>query len=353
MRWIVPVNHFLRDIAVIDGKTASTRTWRAYSYHLLDFLNYCERVGRDWGKAMEIHLAQYRNALLAAPSPLTGRRLKRETVNGRLGTVCLFYRFALRKGYIAHLPFSYKDVRVSRSRDEDMFAHLRTQSGTVEANRLMLRTYDGDLDIPPNKEIGRFIAGFRNWRDRLTAETMWFTGMRREEVCRLAVDALPEDPTAAAGKTHKIRIQGKGGVWRSVYFPVRLLLSIRRYVELERNPRVRRNRVSTKQIWVDNKGNPISSPTINKAFVTNGSRCGVSITPHDLRRSYATNRLIYLEDHGAPVPYKIVQGELGHAHLGTTLRYIRYVERMRAEVVASHGDFIDQLVSGLEEDEES
>jgi site-specific recombinase XerD len=352
MRWPQAVNHFLRDVVVINGKTASPHTWRAYAYHLLDFLNFCERVGQDWSEVLEIHLAEYRNALLTTASPLTKRRLARETINGRLGTVCVFYKFALRKGYVAQLPFSYNEVRVIRNRDEDMLAHVHARSGKVEVNRLMLRTYDSELELPPNKEIGRFLGNFGGWRDKLMAQAMWLTGMRREEVCKLTVHLLPDDPQSLTGKTHKLRIQGKGGKWRSIYFPVNLLRSVTRYVELERNPRVLRHKVKTDQIWVSDKGQPISPVAVDKAFATNAARCRVKITPHDLRRSYATNRLIYLEDYDVPSPYKIVQYELGHAHLSTTFKYIRYVERMRAEVVALHANFIDRLVSEITQDEE-
>ena len=240
MRWPVGVNHFLRDVAVVDGKTASPHTWRAYAYQLLDFLNFCEGVGRDWHQVSEIHLAEYRNALLTNPSPLTGKILARETINGRLGTISLFYTFALRKKYIAQLPFSYKEVRVGFRRDEDMMAHLHVNSGKAKANRLMLRTYDRQLEIPPNKDVGHFINSFRNWRGKLMAELMWYAGMRRAEVCHLTIQALPEDPLSLTGRTHKIRIQGKGQKWRSVYLPISLLRSITRYIELERNPRVPR-----------------------------------------------------------------------------------------------------------------
>lgn len=353
MRWVVAVNHFLREVAIIDGKTASWYTWRAYAYHLLDFLNFCEKIGRDWSEILEIHLAEYRNALLTTMSPLTKRRLKRETINGRLITVSIFFKFAVRRGYVKQLPFSFKEVRVSYNRDEHLLAHLRSGPNTIQANRLLMRTYDSELELPPNKEVGRFIDSFKNWRDRLIAESMWYAGLRRDEACTLSVHMLPENPYSLTGKSHKVRIQGKGGRWRNVYFPIRLLMSMARYINLERNPRVLTHKVKTDQIWVSDQGEPILPATINKAFATNSARCGVKITPHDLRRSYATNRLIYLEDHDVPSAPKIVQAELGHAHLSTTLKYIRYVERMRAEVVASHGHFIDQLAANINQDEES
>ena len=352
MRWMVSVNHFLREVSVVSGKTVSPLTWRAYAYHLLDFLNFCEKIGRGWSEILEMHLSEYRNALSATPSPLTKRYLTRETINGRLGTACLFYKFALRKRYIEQLPFSLEEVRISRNRDEDMIAHIRNNSGKAEVNRLMLRTYDGEIEIPPNREVRRFIEAFGSWRDKLIAEAMWFVGMRRAEACSLTIHALPEDVLSLTNRTHKIRIQGKGGKWRSVYFPVSLLRSIARYTELERNPRVLRYKVKTEQIWVSDVGQPIRPATIDKAFAMNAGRCGVRITPHNLRHSYATNRLIYLEDHNVPSPYKIVQAELGHAHLATTLRYIRYVGKIRAEVIATQGHFIDQLISDDENNEE-
>ena len=352
MRWLLPINHFLRDVSIIEGKTYSPHTWRAYAYHLFDFLSFCERIERSWNEVLELHLAAYRNELMTTPSPLTKRRLAAGTVNGRLTTVCLFLKFALRKGYITQLPFSFKDVRIRRSYDDDMFAHLHGSSTTVEANRLMLRTYESELEIPSNEETGRFISSLGSWRDGLIAETMWVSGLRREEVCTLSVNALPEDPFSLKAKRHKVRIFGKGRKWRSVYLPVRLLRRIARYIELERNPLVRKYKTKTDQIWVSDRGRPIRPSTINKFFNANSARCGVKVTPHDLRRSYATNRLIFLEEKGAPVPCKIVQLELGHSHRKTTEKYIRYVEQMRAEVIASHGDFIDQLTAHIKENDE-
>jgi hypothetical protein len=48
----------------------------------------------------------------------------------------------------------------------------------IERNSLRLTATKEEIDIPSRQDIRRFIASFKSWRDRLTAEIMWLTGMR-------------------------------------------------------------------------------------------------------------------------------------------------------------------------------
>lgn len=347
MSWVLGINHFLRDISIIDGKTSSYNTRRAYAYHLLDWLNYCERVSRDWKYITEIDLASYRNALYTTPSPHTKQLLSRETINGRLGTICMCYGFMLKKGYISQLPFSYKAIRVHKNSAYDDPGHIRTSTNSGKANTLMLKTYDRELEIPPNDDVGLFIRNFLNWTYRLMAETMWLTGMRRSETCSMSIHLLPEDPFSIKGPYWKKKIKGKGDKWRTIKFPVRLMRSISRYVELYRNPLLKRHGVKSMSVWIGKTGRQIKPASVNKAFVANAKKCKLIIKPHDLRHSYATNRLVFLEKNKEPSPLKIVQGELGHSHLSTTARYLHLTQTMHANDIATYDEFIDGLLTHL------
>ena len=70
------------------------------------------------------------------------------------------------------------------------------------------------------------------------------------------------------------------------------------------------------------------------------------IWPHLLSHCYAVERLAYLQDIGGPNPLKVVQMELGHAHMATTERYLHLTERMRSEVIETHNSFVDRLLEG-------
>jgi len=83
-------------------------------------------------------------------------------------------------------------------------------------------------------------------------------------------------------------------------------------------------------------------------FTGKGQKHRAVLLPLRLLRSidYAVERLAYLQDIGAPDPLKVLQMELGHAHLATTERYLHLTERMRSEVMETHNSFVDRLLEG-------
>lgn len=346
MVWLVEVNHFLRDVAIVRGRSASPHTSRTYAYHLVDWVSYCEEIGLDYLNAREIDIAKYRNILASVDSHHTKRPLRRETVNAKLGVICSLYKFLYRKKYISTLPFEYEEVVVAYSRDRDEMAHTRRSPNTVEANRLTYRTYDRQIEIPPNREIDRFIKYFKNRRDKLIAETMWLTGMRRFEVSRLSLHILPENLHTITRHVVAIEIKGKGGKWRAVKFPVKLLLEIDSYVKIDRKIAISKSKTKTDRIWLSSKGQPISPAAVNKFFETNAKRCKVKIKPHDLRHSYAVNRLDYLQERKLRSPLKVLQMELGHSHQQTTEKYLHLTDKMKTEIIDTYGNFIERMLGG-------
>jgi integrase/recombinase XerD len=346
MIWLPEVNHFLHSVAEENGKTASPHTSRAYGYHLIDWLSYTEEVGLDWKRASQRQLATYRNALARDNSILTRRPLKRETINLRLGMICTFYKFMVRQQYISKLPFEVQDIRVRIPRDQDEMAHLRAFAGKRTSNTLMYRTHERSLEIPNNENVREFIRTFKSWRNRLMAELMWVSGLRRSEVCGLTVFIMPESLNTTKDEFVVISVKGKGAKYRNVKLPIRLLRSVSRYIETDRSRLLKRSGTKTDQIWLGQNGRAIKPAAINKAFATNERDCGLKVSPHTLRHSYAVNRLRYLQDRKINSALKILQGELGHAHLSTTQIYLHETDMMRSEVVAQHAGFIESLHIG-------
>jgi site-specific recombinase XerD len=342
MRWLTEPNAFLARVSIISGKTSSARTWRSYAYQFADWLSFCERIGLEWRYATELNIATYRNILAAEPSPLTGRVLKRGTINHKLSVICQFYRFAQRKGWIPTLPFDLECVRMSCGQWGVTGTNMHPD--TVARNSLRLRQSGDELEIPPRRDVRRFVKSFQRWRDRLIAEIMWLTGMRCAEVCSLPIDSLPVNPTGIVKETMAVKITGKGQKRRAALFPVRLLCSIDRYIQMERRPRARTTAEESLTVFIGRRGTPLQTSAVNRVFSTNCKRTGLKIWPHLLRHCYTVERLMYLQDIGAPNPLKTVQMELGHAHMATTERYLHLTDRMRSDVIEAHNSFVDRLL---------
>jgi site-specific recombinase XerD len=346
MKWEAEPNAFLAWLSVVNGRTSSVKTWRSYAYHFADWLSFCERIGVPWRHVTELNIATYRNILATEASSHTGRVLRRGTINYKLGVICQFYRFAHRKGWLNALPFEPEASRIPCNARGGLNGRAGPDSIPAVENNLRLREPREELQIPPRHEVRRFIKSFRNWRDQLLAEVMWLTGMRCAEVCMLLLDSFPDDPGSVAKETVAIKITGKGQKRRAVLFPLRLLRSIDRYIHMERRRHVRAGAVGPGTVFVGRGGKPLQTAAIEGVFSTNHQRTGLKITPHLLRHCYAVERLAYLQDIGAPDPLKVVQMELGHAHMATTERYLHLTERMRSEVIETHNSFVDRLLEG-------
>lgn len=346
MRWEAEPNAFLARLSLVSGRTSSPMTWRSYAYQFADWLSFCERICLDWRHATEINIATFRNILASESSPQTGRPLRRNTINHKLGVICQFYRFAQRRGWIENLPFDLEAAQVPYGLHAGFNSHVLVNSRSSGGITLRWAEPKEELEIPPRQEVRRFVRSFRAWRDQLMAEMMWLTGMRCAEACSLPLDALPENPGSIPKETVGMKITGKGQKRRTVLFPVRLLRSIDRYIHMERRRRVNAGEASPATVFLGRAGKPLQTAAVDGVFSTNCKRTGLKIFPHLLRHCYAVERLAYLQDIGAPDPLKTVQMELGHAHMATTERYLHLTERMRSAVIEVHNSFVDRLLEG-------
>jgi len=147
--------------------------------------------------------------------------------------------------------------------------------------------------------------------------TLLETGLRISEACHLQV----RDIDTVAGLVH-VR-DGKGGKSRSVNLTDRLYRLLRRYWLVERPPQpwlfpaqslTAPGRVDPAHRWADH---PVSPDVVRTKLHRAAAKAGIKrrVTPHDLRRTYATWLL------EAGVGLRTVQVLLGHASPQTTARY--------------------------------
>jgi integrase len=165
--------------------------------------------------------------------------------------------------------------------------------------------------------------------------TLLETGLRVSEACHLQ----PRDIDAPAGLVH-VRC-GKGGKRRSVKLTDRLDRLLRRYWTVERPGRTwlfPAQRLTAPGVvdpvhrWADH---PVHPNSIRSRLHRATARAGLArrVTPHDLRRTYATSLL------EGGVDLRTVQVLLGHASPETTARYTR----VRPELIRKTPSVLDML----------
>lgn len=345
MTIVEPAFSYLLELSTIPGRSHATETVRTYSEHLHDWFDTLEQSGLDWRLADEGTIAAYRNRMLSAPSPHTGRPYARSTVNDRVRTVCRFYSWAYRRGLIDALPFNYVDVSLRSARRHGMLAHLDNRPPVVMANVLTVSEAE---QLPRPLRVDQLQCLFRHLDPPygLIAEWALATGMRRKELCGLRLHQVPEvahldieqDPLVGIPLTIT-----KGDRPRSVYPPLRLIDCTHWYVGEERAALVKRLRKARPNyqtpavLFLNSRGDPVTRARLSAAFGAAFRAAGLSGSGHWLRHTFAMTMLVRLQKQAATTPdlnpLKIVQVLLGHASIQSTAIYLRCVE-LHADTLA-------------------
>jgi len=169
-------------------------------------------------------------------------------------------------------------------------------------------------------EVAQLIAAASNLYHRTILMTLYSTGLRRAELCRLKVSDIDS-------KRMMIRvIQGKGGIDREVPLSRGLLPTLREYYRWMRP-----------QIWlfpgtVEHRraDKPITPKVVWQAVREACVRAGIrkQVTPHTLRHCFATHLL----ESGADL--RSIQMMLGHSDLEATTVYL-HLSRRHLQSVAN------------------
>ena len=163
------------------------------------------------------------------------------------------------------------------------------------------------------EEVARLIECASNLRHRTILMTLYSTGMRRSELCRLRTEDIDKERMVI-----HIR-QGKGGKDRDVPLSPKLLDQLRTYYRSLKH----------KTGWVfpslqeRHRGEPMTDKTVWHACEFAARRAGITkhVHPHTLRHSFATHLL----DSGAELP--TIQILLGHADVRDTMIYLHVSTR--------------------------
>ena len=169
--------------------------------------------------------------------------------------------------------------------------------------------------VPSVEEMTRLVesvaaTGAIDLRDRAILETLYATGLRREECARLrTADVDLADAT--------VRVLGKGAKERVVPLTRPAVECLRLYLK-EARPALLGGRESPQTLWLNRHGRPLSGYSL-AAVIRNRARAAglASLTPHALRRACATH---LLENGAHPAELQLLLGHASLKHLGQYLR---------------------------------
>lgn len=181
-------------------------------------------------------------------------------------------------------------------------------------------------ELLTRKEVAEILSAGKNLKHRMLLFTAYGCGLRVSELVHLRLRNID-------GERRQLRIeQGKGDKDRYVVLPTALLQRLREYWLVYR-PRVWLFANQTRQ-----PEQPIKADTAQRAFcqakrnTTINKRGGI----HSLRHAYATHQL------EAGLPVHLLQAQLGHGCIQSTLRYIHWLptcQQREGRVI----DLIDSL----------
>lgn len=158
-------------------------------------------------------------------------------------------------------------------------------------------------------------------RNRAILELMYSSGCRVSEVAQLDLDEMVEGGW--------VRIRGKGSKERLV--PVGSFAQRAIDAYLVRSRPLLAAKAGGPALFLNQRGSRLSRQSIWEIIQSAGEVCGLKVSPHSLRHSFAT----HLIEGGADV--RVVQELLGHASVATTQIYtLVTIDTLREVYASSH-----------------
>ena len=211
----------------------------------------------------------------------------KSTTARKLATLRSFYKFCLRRGYVANNPLATirtpkQEKRLPKFLEVDQITKL--------------------LNTPDDSTI-------LGARDKAMFEVLYSTGMRVSELVDLNRTDLDE-------MAQCVRVRGKGKKQRTSPIGPTALGAVRKYLHL-RDTDPRSATFDQEAMFVNKHGKRLSTRSVRRKLDKYLAEAGLdsSVSPHTLRHSFATHML----NNGADL--RGVQELLGHQSISTTQVY--------------------------------
>jgi integrase/recombinase XerD len=272
-------------------RNCAQNTVRSYIKAIEDFARY---FGKSPAYLGPQHIREYQVHLFQ------DRKLAPGTVQGRGAALRFLYVKTLRRPYLPdQIPFPKRPRRLPT--------------------------------VLSSEEVALLIDSAKNLMHRAILMTLYATGLRRAELCRLKVTDIDSERMVI----HVL--QGKGGRDRDVLLSPKLLETLREYWRwLKPKTWLFPGMVNNWRADV-----PMTEKVVWEAVRAAKERAGITkhVSPHTLRHSFATHML----EAGADL--RTIQVLLGHAKLEDTSVYL-HLSRRHLQAVASPLEALDLSQSG-------
>lgn len=275
-----PLDRYLRHLTVERGLAKNSIS--AYRADLEKYLAYLEGQAKDPLSATSSDIQQFMTWL-------GQQQLKTSSIARILAAVRGLHRFLLLEGLSQDNP-------AAKIRPPKLGMRLPKALTIAEVEQL-LRAAGPE----PDDET----ADVLRLRNRALLELLYATGARVSEITALDLDELLQ--------MELIRVKGKGSKERVV--PVGKYAQRALEAYLVRSRPVLAARGGNSAVFLNQRGGRLSRQSIWQVIQDCGEACGLAVSPHSLRHSFATHLL----EGGADV--RVVQELLGHASVATTQIY--------------------------------
>ncbi len=281
----VAARRYLEHLTVERG--LADNTLRAYRRDLERYLAFLRHRGIEDLDAVDARVIRAFVASISASTHGPDEEAYKATSVARtLSAVRTFHRFALREGMTEDDP----TAGVVRPRLPRGLPHPLTMDEVTAV-----------IDAPPP-------GSPTGVRDRAILELLYGAGLRVSELTGLDVDDLDLEEGA-------VRVLGKGNKERDVPIGRMARVAIEDYLRVAR-PALASPR-SRGALFLNARGGRLTRQSCARLLAAHARAAGIrrTVTPHDLRHSFATHLL----EGGADV--RVVQELLGHASVATTQIY--------------------------------
>lgn len=289
-----PLERYLRHLSVERG--LSKNSLSAYRSDLSKYLLFLQKIGTDALGVTSNQLSEYSVELADQTSKASSNARTLAAVRG-------FHRFLV----LENLRTDDPTIKLRPPKLAKRLPKSLTQDQVLS----LLRTAGPDPD-DESTDLVRL-------RDRAILELMYSTGTRVSEVVQLDLDEVNDSGL--------LRVRGKGSKERIVPVGTFAARSLDAYLVRSRPSLV--GAKAERALFLNRRGGRLSRQSIWEIIQRSGESCGVDVSPHSLRHSFAT----HLIEGGADV--RVVQELLGHASVATTQIYTLVTIDTLREVYAS------------------
>lgn len=355
MESCIPVNQFLRH-HLLRGSIGSKRSWPSVGRALFDYFSFLQAHALDW---REVDSGEP-SALLAGYRGFSQIHcgLALNTIRQRIYYVCEFYKFAMKQGWIACLPFAYEERSVKRA--AGLLAHLDARGGKAKVNNVMPRLHKSLPKFLCIDEIKALLTATENPHHRMMMRLALQTGLRREEIATFPLRYV-FDPEKHPRTERNLRIcldpfdgsgmMTKGSKPREIYVSRQFMAELYRYKSKLRGERASLSKHEHRSLFLNQFGAPYSTDgkSLNRIINAAGIRAGIKVNTHMLRHTYATLTLACLQRSPANgiEPLIFIQQQLGHSSIQTTMVYLHLVNEMADQAVLAYDDELNELARDI------